>query len=312
MQGEPAHVAAAGLADLPKSQLALNQLAIGWRGESIALAQPAHFDLAGGAAVDRLVLKAAGGEIIVSGRVLPKLALAASAENIQLASFRSFAPQLGAQGVLSADANLTGTIAAPFGTVRLNGKEIRVAGYSRQLAPATLEARADLQGGTAQVNAKLSAGESATMTMQGAVPLSPDQVMDLHMAGSADLSLLNPLLTAAGRQAKGRIALDAAVAGPMVAPRLSGTASLKEAEFQDYTQGLRVHDIAADLKADNGLIRIARLTGKAGPGSIGGSGTIDTAAPGWPVDLAITTAQCPPHRQRHDDRVAERRPGAEG
>ena len=294
MQGEPAHVIAAAVANGVKSQLRLNQLAIGWRGQSIALAQPANFDLAGGVAVDRLVLKAAGGGIIVEGRVLPKLALAASAENVTLAALRSFAPELGAEGTLSASAHLTGTIAAPFGTVSLNGKDLRVAGYSRRLAPATLEARAQLNGGAAQVNAKLSAGDSVAMTVQGRAPLSPDQVLDLHAVGSADLSLLNPLLTAAGRQVKGRITLDASVAGPITAPRLSGTAALKDAEVQDYTQGLHVHDIAAELKADNGVIRIVTLEGKAGPGTIGGGGNIDTGTAGWPVDLTIALRNARP------------------
>lgn len=294
MQGEPAHVTAAALGNVPKSQLQLNEWTAGWRGESIALAQPANFDFSNGVAVDRMVLKVAGGGIIVEGRVLPKLALTASAENIQLTSFRSFAPQLGAEGTLSASAKLTGTIAAPFGTVTLNGKELRVAGYSRRLAPAALEAQAQLNGGTAQVNAKLSAGESVAMTLQGTAPLSPDRMLDLHAAGSADLSLLNPLLTAAGRQAKGRITLDGAIAGPLTAPRLSGTASLKGAEYQDAVQGLRIQDVAADLKADNGVIRIVTLNGKAGPGSIGGGGTLDTTQPGWPADLTITLRNARP------------------
>lgn len=294
MQGEPAHVTAAALANVLKSQVQLNQLAAGWRGESIAMAQPANFDLANGVAVDRLVLKAAGGGIVVEGRVSPKLGLTASAENIQLTSFSSFAPQLGAEGTLSARAQLTGTIAAPFGTVTLNGKELRVAGYSRRLAPAALEAQAQLNGGVAQVNAKLSAGDSVAMTLQGAAPLAPDRMLDLHAAGSADLSLLNPLLTAAGRQAKGRITLDGTVTGPVTAPRLSGTASLKGAEYQDAIQGLRIQDVAADLKADNGVIRIVSLNGKAGSGSIGGGGTVDTTAPGWPADLTITMRNARP------------------
>ena len=293
-QGQPAHVTAAALADVPKSQLQLNQLAADWRGENIALAGPAKFDLANGAAVDRLALKGVGGEIVVQGRALPKLALTASAENIELASFRSFAPQLGAEGTLSAHAQLTGTIAAPFGTVALNGKELRVAGYSRRLAPAALEAQAQLHGTAAQVHAKLSAGESVAMTLDGSAPLSAAQALDLRVAGSGDLSLLNPLLTAAGRQAKGRITLDGSVAGTMAAPRLSGTATLKGAEYQDAVQGLRIQDVAADLKADNGVIRIVKLDGKAGPGSIGGGGTLDTTAPGWPADLTITLRNARP------------------
>lgn len=293
-QGLPAHLTAAALANVQKSQLQLNQLTGDWRGENIALAGSANFDLADGVAVDRLALKAAGGTIIAQGRVLPKLSLAVSADNIQLASFHSLAPQLGAEGVLSARAALTGTIAAPFGTVTLNGKELRVAGYSRRLAPATLDAEAQLNGGMARVNAKLSAGESVAMTLAGTAPLSAEQSLDLHAVGSADLSLLNPLLTAAGRQVKGRVTLDGAVAGTMAAPRLSGAASLKGAEYQDAVQGLRIQDVAADLKADNGVIRIVSLNGKAGPGSIGGGGTLDTTEPGWPADLTITLRNARP------------------
>ena len=293
-QGQPAHVKAAALANAQKMQLQLSQLAADWRGESIALAGPANFDLADGVAVDRLALKVAGGSVVAEGRLLPKLALTASADNIHLASFRSFAPELGAEGTLTARAQLTGTIAAPFGTVTLNGAELRVAGYSRRLAPATLEARAQLNGNAAQVNAKLSAGESVAMTLDGTAPLSPGHALDLHAAGSADLSLLNPLLTAAGRQVKGRVTLDGTVGGMMAAPRLSGTAALKGAEYQDAVQGLRIQDVAADLKADNGVIRIVKLDGKAGPGSIGGSGTLDTTQPGWPADLTIALRNARP------------------
>lgn len=285
--GNPAHVTAAALADVPKAQLRLNQLAADWHEQSVALTQPATFDLAGGVAVDRLALKTAGGSVVVSGKLTPQLALTASAENIQLAALRSFAPRLGGEGALSASADLGGTLAAPTGTVRVTGRNLRVAGYSRKLAPATLEARANLSGGAAEVNARLSAGESVALTLQGTAPLSPDRMLDLHAAGKADLSLLNPLLAADGRQVKGLITLDAGVAGPLAAPRLTGTAALKNGEFQDYTQGLRVHDIAADLTAENGAIHIAKLDGKAGPGTISGGGTIDTAAPGWPVDLTI-------------------------
>jgi len=286
-EGIPAHVVATALANVPGSQLRLTQMTADWHEQTMTLAAPANFDLAGGAAVDRLALKLAGGTFTASGRLTPQLGLNASAENIQLAALRSFAPRLGAEGVLSASANLTGTLAAPNGTIRVNGKELRVAGYSRKLASATLDARADLGGGAAQVNARLSAGENVALTLEGSAPLSPDGMLALHAAGKADLSLLNPLLTADGRQVKGLLTLDAGVAGPLTAPRLSGTASLRSGEFQDYTQGVRVHDMSADLAAENGVIRIVKLDGKAGPGSITGGGGIDTTAPGWPVDLTI-------------------------
>jgi translocation and assembly module TamB len=132
------------------------------------------------------------------------------------------------------------------------------------------------------------------LTLDGTAPLSPDRMLDLHAAGNADLSLLNPMLAADGRQVKGRITLDMAATGLPVAPRLSGTASLAGAEYQDYTQGLRLHDIAADLKADGNLIRIERFQGQAGPGTIGGNGTLDVGQAGWPVDLTITARNARP------------------
>ena len=130
---QPAHVVAEALANVPKTQLRLDRLGADWRGQSATLAQPATFDLAGGVAVDRLELKAAGGTVRVAGRVLPKLALTASADQIQLdMPCAPFAPQLGADGIVDAHADLTGTIAAPFGTVTVNGKGLRVAGYSHR------------------------------------------------------------------------------------------------------------------------------------------------------------------------------------
>jgi translocation and assembly module TamB len=286
-EGNPAHATAAALADLPGTEVRLNQLTADWREQTLTLTQPATFSLAGGVAVDRLALKAAGGSIVLSGKLTPQLALTASAEDIQLASLRSFAPRLGAEGVLSASADLSGTLAAPVGTVQVNGKALRVAGYSRKLAAANLQARADLGGGAAQLQARLSAGESVALTLEGTAPLSAGRMLDLRAAGKADLSLLNPLLAVDGRQAKGVVTLDAGIAGPPAAPRLFGTASLRGGEFQDYTQGLRVHELTADLTAESGVIRIARLDGKAGPGTISGSGSIDTITSGWPVDLAI-------------------------
>jgi translocation and assembly module TamB len=288
------HVRAEALANVSKTQLRLDRLVADWRGQTATLAQSATFDLAGGVAVDRLELKAAGGTVRVAGRVLPKLALTASMDQIHLNALRAFAPQLGADGIVDAHADLSGTLAAPFGTVILNGRGLRVAGYASRLAPGELEARAQLTGVAALLNAKLTAGSTGALTVQGTAPLSPDRMLDLHAAGNADLTLLNPLLTAAGRQAKGHLTLDMAINGLMVSPRLSGTASLQGAEFQDYTQGLRLSAIAADFKADGNVIHIVRFQSQAGLGTIGATGTIDIAAPGWPVDLAITARNARP------------------
>jgi translocation and assembly module TamB len=291
---QPAHLSAQAVAQVAKSQIRLDRLAADWRGQGLTLVQPATFDLAGGVAVDRLELKAAGGTLHVAGRLLPKLALDASASALQLSALRAFAPQLAAEGTVDAKADLSGTMAAPAGTITVNAKGLRVAGYSTKLAPADLSASAQLDGGMAQIHAKLAAGGTAALTLDGTAPLSPDRMMNLHAAGNADLSLLNPLLAVDGRQAHGRVTLDMIASGAMAAPRLSGTASLAGGEFQDFVQGLRVHDIAADFRADGNVIHIEKFQGQAGPGTIGGSGTLDIGQPGWPIDLAINARNARP------------------
>ena len=279
--------------NISRAQLRLDRFQAEWRGQTATLARPASFDLAGGVAVDALALKGAGGTFLVKGRLSPKLALTAQARDIHLSAFGSFLP-LPADGTLDAQADLAGSLAAPTGTVVLDGKELRVGGRSGKLAPSSLQARAELSGETARLTAKLSQGGTGTLTVQGQVPLSAADALDLHAAGNADLALLNPLLVANGRQVKGHATLDMTVTGTMAAPQLSGSAALQGAEFQDYSQGLRVRDIVADLKAEGEVIRIARFEGRAGPGTISGSGQIDFAAPGWPVDLTITARNARP------------------
>ncbi len=279
--------------NVSKAELRLDRFQADWRGQTATLSQPARFDLAGGIAVDALALRGAGGTFRVTGRLSPKLALTAEAQDIHLGAFGPFLP-LPADGTIDARADLAGSLAAPTGTVTLDGKELRVGGRSGKLAPSTLQARAELSGGAVRLTAKLSQNGTGALTLRGRVPLSADGALDLQTAGNADLALLDPLLVASGRRVKGHVALDMAVTGMMAAPRLSGSAVLQEAEFQDYTQGLRIRDIAADLEAEGEVVRIARFQGRAGPGTISGSGRIDFATPGWPVDLSITTRNARP------------------
>jgi translocation and assembly module TamB len=292
-ESQPVHVAADAQVNMSKAQLRLEHLRADWRGQTATLVRPATFDLAGGVAIDALALKEAGGSLRAAGRLSPKLALTARAENIQLSAFEAFLP-LPVEGRIDAQADLSGSLAAPTGTIALDGKDLRIGSGSGKLAPSSLQARTTLHGETAQLTAKLSQTGAGALTVEGTAPLSAAGALDLHAAGNADLALFNPLLVANGRQINGHATLNLAVTGTFAAPRLAGSATLQETEFQDYTQGLRIRDIAADLKAEGEVIHIARFEGRAGPGTVSGSGQIDFAGPGWPVDLAITARNARP------------------
>ncbi len=63
--------------------------------------------------------------------------------------------------------------------------------------------------------------------------------------------------------------------------------------MQDFTQGLRISDIAAQIRGDGDTLRIVSFTGRAGPGTIGASGSVGLLAP-MPVDLAIRASNARP------------------
>jgi translocation and assembly module TamB len=127
----------------------------------------------------------------------------------------------------------------------------------------------------------------------GTAPLSQSGNLDLKSAGRVDLAMLDPLLLAQGRRARGNVTLDAAVTGTTAAPRINGTAQLQNGDVTDYGLGAHVKDLAATIQATGDTIRLATFTGKAGPGTLGGNGTISLAG-AMPVNLRFTANNARP------------------
>ncbi|MBV8915224.1 MAG: translocation/assembly module TamB domain-containing protein [Acetobacteraceae bacterium] len=160
------------------------------------------------------------------------------------------------------------------------------------MPPANFTATAQLAGKSARLEARVAAG-SARLDVNGQAPLGAGPLA-LRAAGTLDLAWLDPILTAGGRQARGRLTLDASIAGTAAAPRMTGSMQLANGEVQDFTQGLRVRNIAATLRADGDTVRIANLTGRAGAGSVSVTGSVGVLAPGVPLDLTITASNARP------------------
>ncbi len=293
--GAPIALTVAAILDAPRQSASINALNGSWHGVAVVLDRPAMVDFAdGGLAVQDVAAHLGGGPVTASGRLLPRLALIADARDIPLGAFKDLLPEEGVQGKLSLHAALTGTFAAPQGEVTLEGRELRAAFSSRSLPPATLDARALLHGDGAGVTAALAAGNAVYLDVKGDAPLAADRPMALHAAGSTDLALLDPLVAAAGRRVRGTLTLDADIAGTFAAPRIRGTGKLTGGDVQDYAQGARVQAIEAALEADGTRIVVTSLTGRAGPGTISGSGSIDLDAPGMPVDFRFNARNARP------------------
>lgn len=291
----PVHLAADAVLDLPKSRATIQRFDARWREQTLTLRAPAAVDFAHGLSVDRFSATIAGGTLDLSGAVMPKLALKLSAQAIDVSALKAFLPQIDADGRLSATAQLSGTLDAPRGTVTLQGRGLRARNYSgTAIAPADVDAHATLQGATAALTATLTAGKSAHLTLSGEAPLKAGAKADLHAEGKADLAMLNPILLSEGRQARGNVTVNVRIAGTMDAPYATGAVTVTDGDIQDFARGARIRDIAMTVDAEGARLRIVKLTARAGPGTIDGSGTIDLAAPGMPVDIALKAHEARP------------------
>ena len=104
----------------------------------------------------------------MDGRVSPTLDVRASLRQLKPELINAFVPGLLASGTIQADAEVQGEFAAPTGKVRLQAIGMRAANDAAAGLPATdVRANAQLLGNTANVDAKLTAGNASQLTLTG-------------------------------------------------------------------------------------------------------------------------------------------------
>jgi translocation and assembly module TamB len=214
LQGAPATAQTRATLDLTHQRVALAALTAGWHGETLRLLAPARIDFGSRMGVDRLRLALGQATIDAAGEVSPRLNLHVALADVTPALMKPFMPSLHATGRVDADARLSGSMAAPTGTVTLRGTGLReTSGPAASLPPASLNARADFAGRTARVNVQLAAGTGSHVTVSGTAPISMAGALDLGVNGQLDLALINPIMEASGQQVAGRLSLALRASG---------------------------------------------------------------------------------------------------
>jgi translocation and assembly module TamB len=292
--GNAGQISTTARLDLPRQRVLVSALQAKYRDEIVTLEQP--FTLAFGpeTTVDRVLLKLADGQVSIAGAIAPRLALRATAQNVSPALLVPFTPELTNEGTFSATAELSGTLANPEGTITVHGRGLRAGRYLAGVMPASLDARALLRGRSASVNAEIGSGTSLKLSVTGDVSLEGNHALDLDVHGQGELSVINALMSVEGRSLQGQMALDVTVGGTAGAPQLSGRATLVKGEFQDVQRGARVREISLTAEGAGEQIRIVQLSGRAGDGTINGTGTIDFSKADIPVSFTITAQNARP------------------
>jgi translocation and assembly module TamB len=294
VRGAPARLDTDAVLNTRLKQITLQSLNAGWNTILVRLQAPARFDFAQQIAVDQLRLALNQATLQASGRFGPTLDLSASVHNFTADILQPLAPQFAVAGTLSADARLTGQPAAPSGTLRVNATGLHMkTGPGATIPPATIAATVTLNGGAARIDVRGDAGPKLHLAANGAVPLRQDGALALVLRGNLDISLLNPVLQANGRNARGKADLNIAVSGTPLSPVVTGRIGLAEGELQDYVQGLDLRKITATIDATGDRFSITHFVASAGPGSISISGSVGAQAP-YPVDLHIGATNARP------------------
>ena len=286
--------------DLPGHRLALTKLETQANGETLRLLAPAVLDFQEGLAVDRLRLGLASGTLDLKGRLLPALDLEASLVKLPLDRVAALVGRPVATGLLEAQIQLKGPLDAPAGRLSLKTTSLRMTednGFG--LPAAGLEASLTLKPGANSLDASAQMGPKGNLRLRGQVggtlPLAPG-ALALKAEGRIDLGLLDPLLTADGRQATGQATLDATIAGTPAAPKLDGRLRLAGVSYRDWNSGLNLTHIAGNLNLDGDRLRLEGLSGQAGSGTLTLSGDIGLLAPGLPLNLSLVARNAEPIR----------------
>jgi translocation and assembly module TamB len=290
-----ARLATTGTVNAVMRLAALATLQATWKGENLRLLGPARVGFGNGVVLDHLRLGLRQGVIEANGRVSPTLDLTVAIRDLPADLAAVLAPGLAVDGVLRADARLAGTPQRPAGRIELAASGLRLrSGPGQALPAANVTASADLAGLGARIDARLTAGPKASLSVTGQFATAPPAPVDLHAIGTLDLTMLNPLLTANGRRAAGQIALDGRVAGTLRAPRITGAARLANAALEDFPLGMHITGISGLIEGNGDRLRLSQLQGRAGPGTIAVDGSVDLAAPGLPLNLQITAQDARP------------------
>ena len=292
LAGAAATINSAATLNVTAKTVQLAALSTDWKGQTVRLLAPAKVSFGDGVAVDRLRIGLQQAVLDLAGRVTPALNLTATLRGVTPDLAKPFAPSVDANGQISADARLTGTPAAPSGTVRLTATGLHMrTGPARSLPPANVTATAQLAGKAATLDARLTAG-SSNLAVNGRVPLGAG-ALAVRATGGVNLALLDPILAPDGRQVRGQVSLDATVSGATNAPQVNGTVTLANGEVEDFGQGVRLTALAATIQATGQTVRIASLTGRAGAGTISASGSVGLQG-AMPVDIALTMRNARP------------------
>lgn len=190
-------------------------------------------------------------------------------------------PQPDVRGLVSAQAEIGGTAAAPRLTSTLKLADLQIAGQ----AYAGLDASIGYEKQQASLALTFQQDATHTLTAKGALPVAvswadgwkTQELGDLDLrvrSAGVNLAFLNAFTGKAVQDVAGEFSVDMTIRGPLASPLPRGSFQLRGGQAQVNPLGVRIADIAVGGQLDPEQVRIERFSAKAGEGQLSGNGAI--------------------------------------
>ena len=266
-------------------------------------AQPATIRRAGGEwRLQPLTVALDRGRIRLAGTWGDGLVIQSRLDSFDLSMVNAFSPGLGlgGQATGSLDFSQPSDGSFPRAEARLNVANFTRTGIAVRSAPVDLFMAGSLRPEGGQLGAIIRRGGAVIGRLQARLqPLGPaagswtTRLLAAPLAGGvryngpADVPM--SFVNLPGHQLTGPIAIAADFSGRVQQPQLTGVVRANNLTYHNETYGTRVTNLAVDGRFSASQLEIVRLSGRAGDGTVEGSGSIGLAsAAGYPIDLRLS------------------------
>ncbi len=275
--------------------IALQRFSFSRAGLDLALASPTTIVVSEQTAtLENTTLNAGGGSAMISGRAgQDDLDLTINLSALPASLVNGFAPEIGAQGIISGLIRVRGTAASPAAQFDIAVSEASVAASRNAgLGALNVSSRGAFADEQITLTSRIGNVDGLGIDVSGTVGIASGAPLDLKITGAVPLALGNPQLAARGAALSGVLNVDMAVTGTPTAPQYAGRVTAEGGGLVDPQSGIALSDLTLVASVSNNRLVIDQLSARSGEGTISADGSLglDPAA-GLPVDMRLVVRQ---------------------
>jgi translocation and assembly module TamB len=266
------------------------------------LAEPAELRWAGGAwQLQPTTVVLPQGNVRLAGRFGNGMVIQSRLDNLDLSIVNAFSPGLGIGGPATGSLDFSQPAGGSFprAEARLNIAGFTRTGIAMRSEPVDMAVAGSLTPEGGNLAAAIRRNGNLIGRMQARLqPLGPEagswstRLFAAPLAGgiryNGPADVLLSLAGLAGHQLSGPVAVGVDFSGRVQTPQFVGIARANNLTYVNEQYGTRITNLALEGRFNASELQIARLSGRAGDGTIEGSGRIGLAsAAGFPMDLSF-------------------------